>query len=326
MKIVRLLLIVSFIVGARAQECEKALTPLKSIPLPGVEGRIDHMDADVAGKRVFIAALGNNSVEVVDLTSGVRTQSLLGFQEPQGIAYVPECDRLFVANGGDGTCRILDGHSFKTIASIAVGDDADNVRYDPKSRKVYIGYGNGGLAVLDAKSGKRLEDIHLAGHPEAFQMEKGGSRLFVNIPTSFKVTVVDREKKEVIQSWIPKGSMNFPMTLDEKNHRLFVGCRLPAKVLVYDSNTGRQIASVPIGADTDDLYYDPSTKLLYASCGGGTVDVIEQTALDTYQKINSNQSALGARTSLFIPELKSLCVAVPHRGSQTSELRVFKTQ
>src|SRR5215469_18806712 len=154
-----------------------SLTLVQTIPLPNVEGRSDHMAVDVIGKRLFVAALGNNTVEVVDLKAGKTAQSLSGFAEPQGIVFVPEFDRLFVANGSDGTCRILDGHTFKTISSVNVGDDADNVRYDDASKKVYVGYGSGALAVLDAKTGAKVAQIQLAGHPESFRMQNTGPNL-----------------------------------------------------------------------------------------------------------------------------------------------------
>src|SRR5262249_3587211 len=148
---------------ALAETQDASLTHDKTIPMPKVEGRIDHMAADVAGQRLFVAALGNNSVEVLDLKGGKAIQSLPGFAEPQGIAYVAESGRLFVANGADGTCRILDGHTFKTISSVACGDDADNVRYDSEANRIYVGYGGGALTVLDAKTGAKLADIKLAG-------------------------------------------------------------------------------------------------------------------------------------------------------------------
>lgn len=315
-------------IAAFAADTNAPLTLDKTIPLPNVEGRIDHMAVDVAGQRLFMAALGNNTVEVVDLKNGKQIESLPGFAEPQGIVYVPEFDRLFIANGSDGTCRILDGHSFKTVSTIEVGDDADNVRYDETAKKVYVGYGNGALAVIDAHTGAKGADIKLAGHPESFRLETGGTKIFVNIPGAGQIAVVDREKGTVAETWpLKDAKSNFPMSLDEVDHRIFIGCRNPATVLIYDTTaSNRLIANVPISRDTDDLFYDTRNKLLYVSCGGGSIEIIKQNGADNYQKLTTFSTASGARTSLFIPELKLLCLAVPHRGSQPAEIRVFKTK
>jgi hypothetical protein len=307
------------------QAADTLLALDKTIPLPGVEGRIDHMTVDVAGQRLFMAALGNNTVEVLDLKSGKLIQSVSGFAEPQGMVYVPEFDKLFVANGSDGTCRILDGHSFKTIRSLDVGDDADNVRYDEAAKKVYVGYGSGALAVIDANTDDKLVDIPLTGHPESFRMEAGSSNLYVNVPDAGQITVADRQKGAVTGTWpMKEAQANFPMFLDEADHRLFVGCRKPAKMLVYDFS-GQLKASVPIARDTDDLFYDVRNKLIYVSCGGGSIEIIRQNDADNYQKAGSITTMPGARTSLFIPELNLFCLAVPHRGEQIAEVLIYKT-
>lgn len=299
----------------------------KTIVMPKVEGRIDHMAADVTGQRLFVAALGNNTVEVLDLKAGKTIQSLAGFAEPQGIAYVPELNRLFIANGQDGTCRILDGASLKTISSVQCGDDADNVRYDANASRIYVAYGGGALAVLDAKTGAKLADIKLAGHPESFRLETTGPRIFVNVPKADHIAVVDRVKSEVTATWpIKEAKSNFPLILDEANHRLFTGCRNPARLLVYDYNASKLITTITISRDTDDLFFDAANKSIYVSCGQGTIDVIRQTDADHYTTAKTLPTANGARTSLFVPELKIFCLAVPHRGSQVAEIRVFKTR
>jgi DNA-binding beta-propeller fold protein YncE len=212
--------------------------------------------------------------------------------------------------------------------TVDCGDDADNVRYDETAKKIYVGYGKGTLAVLDAKTGAKLADIKLAGHPESFRLETGGARIFVNVPGAGHIAVVDREKGTVAETWpLKEAKSNFPMILDEANHRLFVGCRGPAKVLIYDSTASEHlVADIPIARDTDDLFYDAGNKLLYVSCGGGSIEVIKQNDANHYQKLATLPTMSGARTSLFIPELKLFCLAVPHRGSQTAEIRVFKTQ
>ncbi len=330
MKLTYTLLACSILIGsANAQDATAPLTLDKTIPLEKVEGRIDHLAADIAGQRLFVAALGNNTVEVLDLKAGKTIQSLPGFAEPQGIAYVPELDRVFVANGQDGTCRIIDGRSLKTISSVQCGDDADNVRYDETTKRIYVGYGDGALVVLDPKTGEKLADIKLAGHPESFRLETGGPRIFVNVPKADHIAIVDREKGTVTETWpLKEAKANFPLILDEANHRLFAGCRKPAKLLVFDTSAagGRLVATVAISNDTDDLFFDARNKLIYVSCGQGVIDVIKQAGADTYEKLKAMPTPAGSRTSLFVPELKMFCLAVPHGGAQTAEIRVFKTE
>jgi DNA-binding beta-propeller fold protein YncE len=327
MKRLFLWLALSFSFAVHAQEIHNSLKLEKTIPLDNVKGRIDHMAVDVPGQRLFVAALGNDTVEVVDLKAGKRIQSLSGFTEPQGIAYVPEFDKLFVANGSDGTCRILDGHSFKTLSTVQLGDDADNVRYGEKTKQIYVGYGSGALAVIDAKTGNKTADIKLSAHPESFRLDAESDRIFVNVPSSDEIALVDRQKEAVSGTWpVTEARANFPMILDAASHRVFVGCRRPAKLLVFDATNGQVKTTMPISGDTDDLFYDSQKHRIYVSCGEGLIDVIQQMDADHYKKLESIPTASGARTSLFIPELDLLCLAVPHRLTHAAEIRVFQTQ
>jgi DNA-binding beta-propeller fold protein YncE len=308
----------------------QSTVPLKlkqTIPLPGVEGRIDHFAFDPAGERLFVCALGNNTVEVLDLRKGERVHSITGLGAPQGVAYVPELDRVFVANDKGGICRIYDGKSFQTVGELNFEDDADNVRYDEATKKIYIGFGSGGIVVVNAPDGKQAGSIKLSAHPEAFQLEKNGSRIFVNVPNSRHVAVIDREKGEVITKWGTDLALaNFPMALDEANHRLFVGCRVPAKLLVLDTESGNVVAKIGISGDPDDVFYDNRRHRIYAICGSGKIDVIEQADPNTYNASTKVSTADGARTGLFISERDTLVVAVPHRGSQQAEIRCYRVE
>jgi len=308
----------------------QSTVPLKlkqTIPLPGVEGRIDHFAFDPTGERLFVCALGNNTVEVLDLRKGERVHSITGLGAPQGVAYVPELDRVFVANDKGGICRIYDGKSFQTVGELNFEDDADNVRYDEATKKIYIGFGSGGIAVVNAPDGKQVGSIKLSAHPEAFQLEKNGSRIFVNVPNSRHVAVIDREKGEVITKWGTDLALaNFPMALDEANHRLFVGCRVPAKLLVLDTESGNVVAKIGISGDPDDVFYDNRRHRIYAICGSGKIDVIEQADPNTYNASTKVSTADGARTGLFISERDTLVVAVPHRGSQQAEIRCYRVE
>ena len=301
--------------------------PLKlkqTIALPGVEGRIDHMEIDAAGDRLFVCALGNNTVEVLDLRNGQRSHSITGLGAPQGIAYIPELDRLFIANDKGGICKIYDAKSFQMVGELDLKDDADNVRYDQATKKIYVGFGSGGIAVVNAPDAKQISSIKLTAHPEAFELEKNGKRIFVNVPNSRHLAVIDRDKGQVINTWKTDLAFgNFPMALDEANHRLFVGCRLPSKLVVLNTDSGDIVAKGNISGDPDDVFYDGKRRRIYAICGAGKIDVVEQTDANTYKASAKIDTANGARTGLFVPERDTLFVAVPHRGSQQAEIRCY---
>src|SRR5437867_7060647 len=313
------------IIAVHAQE--KTLKLKQTIPLPGVEGRIDHFALDASGERLFVCALGNNTGEVLDLRKGERIRSITGLGAPQGVVYIPELDRLFVANDKGGIFKIYDGKSFQQISELNFEDDADNVRYDGATRKIYVGFGSGGIAVVNALDGKQIGSIKLTAHPEAFELEKNGKRIFVNVPNSRHVAVIDREKGEVIARWQTDLAFgNFPMALDEVNHRLFVGCRLPSKLVVLNTESGDPIAKIDISGDPDDVFYDANRHRIYAICGAGKIDVVEQIDPKTYKTSTKVDTAEGARTGLFVPERDTLFVAVPHRESQQAEIRCYAVE
>jgi len=304
-----------------------ALTLTQTIPLPAVEGRVDHFAFDAAGQRLFVCALGNNSVEIIDLRKGARIRSISGLGSPQGVAYIPDLDRIFVANDQGGICQIFDGKTYEKLAAVNLGDDADNVRYDASAKRIYVGYGSGGLAIIDPANGKQVGSIKLSAHPEAFQLEPNGKRIFVNVPNAHHVAVVDRDQGKVINRWETSfASANFPMALDERNHRLFVGCRTPARLIVLNTDSGAVATRLDISGDVDDLFYDSKRHRVCAVCGAGKIDVLEQKNPDTYQLLTKIDTASGARTGLFAPQLDTLFVAIPHRGSQPAEIRAYHVE
>src|SRR5256886_16191509 len=263
---------------------EKTLQLKQTIPLPGVEGRIDHLDLDAANERLFVCALGNNTVEVLDLRKGQRIHSITGLGAPQGIAYLPEIDRLFIANDKGGICKIYDAKSYQAIGEINFKDDADNVRYDNSSKRIYVGFGSGGIAIINAPDGKQVGSIKLTAHPEAFELEKKGNRIFVNVPNSRHVAVIDRDKGEVVTTWKTDLAFgNFPMALDEANHRLFIGCRLPSRLVVLNTDSGDVVAKIDISGDTDDVFYDSKRHRIYVISGAGKIDVIDQIEANSYK-------------------------------------------
>ena len=296
----------------------------KTIPLPKVKGRFDHFAMDAKGQRLFVAALGNDTLEVLDVAEGRHLKSIAGLHKPTGVVFLPEANQIGVANGEDGTFKLFDGVSYELVNSLGGLDDADNVRRDAKTKLIYIGYGNGALGVIDSAARQLIGRIKLAGHPESFQLESDGNRIFVNVPDARQIAVIDRENQAVMVTWpMEKLRANFPMALDEANHRLFVGCRRPARLAVLDTATGQPVTDIAISDDSDDLFYDPGRKRLYASCGEGFIDVIEQRHGDHDEPLAHLPTRGGARTSFYSGEAGRLFLAVPRSGGQPAEIRIF---
>jgi DNA-binding beta-propeller fold protein YncE len=299
---------------------------ISEIARPGVKGRIDHFGVDAKRHRLLVAALGNDTVELIDTGVRKRERSLGGFGEPQGIVHVPETGRVFVANGSSNRVDILDAESLVLLGHVNGLEDADNLRYDEPARRVYVGYGSGALRALDATTGASAGDIALPGHPESFQLEKKGSRIFVNVPTAGRIAVVDRAKQSVVASWSVPAAANFPMALDEAGRRLFVGARAPAVLLAYDIDSGRVVARLPIGGDTDDLFFDAARKRVYVVCGEGRIDVLRQDDPDHYALEGTVKTASRARTGFFVPEDGILYVAAPASGSSPARVLAYKVR
>ena len=306
----------------RAEE-PAPLTLTHSIALPGVEGRFDHAATDPATHRLFFAALGNNTLEVVDIAAGKRLHSIGGLKMPTGVLFLADENLLVVANGGDGTCRFYDGTTYVEKGRVTGVDAADNLRFDAKAKRVWLGYGDGALGALDPVAMKLIASIRLAKHPESFQLEENGPRIFVNVPDAKQIAVVDRAAGKVIATWpVEEFRANFPMALDEAQHRLFTGCRAPSRLLAFDTQSGKRIADAPLSGDIDDVFFDAASSRLLASCGEGFVDVFRFEAPAYLERTHRLPGAAGARTSFFTGK-PGFCLAVPHRGAQGAEIRVF---
>lgn len=317
-------------VSLAAQETSP-LRLIQTIPMPNVAGRIDHFDVDVEGHRLFMSAVGNNTLEVFDLRANKLIRTVPGLHEPQGVTFVPQFNRVIVCNSTDGTCDIFDSQTYSTLKVVHFSSDADDTRYDAASRQVIVGYGdapNAGLGILDGSTGNLVGGIKLPAHPESFQLEQSGPRIFVNIPEAGEVIdVVNRAERKVIAKWTLGGAGgNFPMALDEKDHRLLVACRRPAEMLVLDTDSGKIMAHVPCAGDADDLWYDETRKRIYVSGGQGVISVIEQENANSYRSVAEVKTVQGARTSQFVPQLDRLYLAVPRHRNQTAELRVYQLE
>jgi hypothetical protein len=282
-RIATLFLATSLLGSLAAGQESPALSLEAQRPLPNVKGRIDHSSVDVKGQRLFVAAVDNHTVEVVDLKSGQRVHTIAELAEPQGVFYDASTNRLFVACGLDGVTKIFVGTTFKILATVKFPDDADNIRYDARSKGVIVGYagakqlrkqeeGTGGLGFLDS-NGKKAGDIVIDAHPESFQLEDVGTRLFVNVPDKKEIEVIDAVKRTVMARWpVTSAQNNFPMALDEAHHRLFVGCWVPPRLLVFDTETGKEVASGEIAGSTDDLFYDARRSRIYVLTSQGFLE------------------------------------------------------
>jgi DNA-binding beta-propeller fold protein YncE len=299
---------------------------VRTISLPNKNGRIDHFSIDLKHQIVFVAALGANAVVSVGLAHGKVLGSIPDLKEPQGVLYVPENGHLYIANRGDGSVRIYEASTLKQIKIVSLGDNADNIRYDAASKTIWVGYGSGAVAALDF-DGNKLFDIPVGAHPEAFALEKSGNKMFVNVPSKKEVAVIDRDTRKLIGSYetgLTAG--NYPMALDEANGRLFVGCRVPARLLVLDAANGKAVAELDTVSVTDDLFYDAAKHRIYVLGEEGFVVTYNQANANTYSEISRIPTSTGGRTGLFIPELGKLLVAIPRKGSQDAFVQVYQVQ
>ncbi len=299
------------------------LSDAQVISLPGVERRIDHMALDLSGKRLFVAALGNGTLEVLDVGAGKRIRGIAGLKEPQGVAHLPLLHRIVVAMRG-GAVAAFDDASYERTATLPNMGDADNLRYDAAAGQLYLGYGEGSIGIIEPSSLKLIASIPVGGHPESFRLEESGPRVFVNVPPRREIVVVDRRQRSILEH-IPLGSFadNYPMSLDESGHRLFVGVRQPAQLLVLDTVSGKRIAAVPCAGDTDDLFFDARRQRVYVIGGQGYVDVFDAAATGKYERLAHIATRAGARTGFWSSELDRLFVAWPARDGRPAEIHVL---
>jgi len=303
------------------------LERIQTIQLKGPSGRLDHLALDATHARLFVANMANGSLDVVDLKKGTLLKQIPGQKGIQGIAYAADLNRIFVGVGEVGVCNVFDRDNFTLIKSLPF-TDADNVRYESRTQRVYVAHADKALAVINGKTLEVLTDIKLPGSPESFQLAKDRPRLYLNAPSSHQLVVIDTEANKFINQFplkLPSG--NFPLALDEAAHRLFIGCRRKPMVVVLDTESGKEVTSVPIPEDTDDVFFDAKRKRMYASCGAGFIAVIRQIDADHYEMAAKIPTVKLARTSLFDPETGRLYQVVPrHRDSAGPEIWVYETR
>jgi hypothetical protein len=313
-------------IGEAMSESAESL-PLRleaKIRLDDVRGRIDHMAVDLTRHHLFVAALGNGTLAVVDLQAQRLDRMIGGLAEPQGVGYDPTTDTVYVANAGDGSVRLFKGADFSPTGRIELGSDADNIRVDSKAGRIFIGYGDGALAIVDAATHQKIAGVPLKAHPESFQLEADTARIYVNVPNARAIDVIDRTSRKKIASW-PTGarSANFAMALDQARQHVLVAFRDPAELGAFDSADGRLVASIPTCGDVDDVFADAKRDRIYLSCGEGFIDVLVENGA-SYRRTSHIATAGGARTSLFVPELDRLLVAVPAKGETSAAIWIFR--
>ena len=323
--------------NAHAQD-KLPLRLVQTIPLPNVKGRMDHLGVDIKGQRLFAAALDNNTLEVIDLKAGKRVLSIPGQSKPQGVFYSPDFNRLFVDNGGDGTCKMYTGDTFKLIDSVPLGEDADHVGYDPATKYLYAGYGDvksGALGIIDTSTNKHVGDIKVDGRPGGIKIEKSGPRIFLRFAGTGNLAVVDREKREVISTWpVTAAKASNSLAFDETNHRLFDGTSNPPLLIVFDTESGKQIAQLEGVVGIDDTWYDAASKRIYTSGGResdtgkppGFVYVYQQKDADHYELIAKVPTRPNSQTSILVPELNRYYVSASSNDTQEAAILVFEPQ
>ncbi len=318
-----LLLAVCPAVPSRAEQLP-ALALVTKIPLGDVKGRMDHFAVDLDRQRLFLAELGNDSVGVIDLKAGKVIRTITGMSEPQGVGFSASTDTLFVPNGGDGSVRLFEGEALSPAGNIELGGDADNIRIDQRTGRIFIGYGNGALAVIDAKSRARIADIPLAAHPEGLQLDAANGKVFVNVPGAGHVAVVDIASGRQAAEWaIAEPGANFPMAFDGAANEVIVALRSPSKLIIFDASNGSVTASVDVCGDADDVMRDAKRNRLYVSCGEGVVDVFEKRRTQ-YERVAEIPTISGARTAFFVPELDLLFLAARSSEGDPASVWVMK--
>jgi hypothetical protein len=301
------------------------LTLIKEIPLPSVKGRIDHMAMNLKDQVLYIAALGNHTIEVVDIKNSKHIHSIQDVDEPQGVAYIPETNELVVASGGTGDCVFYNAADYSLVATLHLRGDADNIRHHVLQHIIYVGYGNGGIAEIDVVTHKLLREVALDAHPESFQIDIKNDRLFVNLPNGKSIAVVRLSDLTLIDTWkIKNERANFPMAIDMGFNRVMIGYRRPSVLVSYDASSGKELARSELVDDVDDVFYDPTSRTIFASGGGGAINIYKADSKIVFQKLANIPTRDGARTSLLVPDMKMLILAQRAAGQKEASIACYR--
>lgn len=308
------------------------LTLLRTIPLPGVTGKFDHFGIDLAGRRLFAAATGNHSVEVISLQSGKVEQSIGGLGKPHGLAWVDATHTLYVADGVLGELRAYRGSPLKPEGALKLSDDADDMVYDGARGLLYVGHGGSGaaaparIAAVDTATLSLVADLSVASHPEALDLDARGRRIFANIADSNEIAVIDGAANTIVAHWKLSGAAdNVPMAYDAVRQRLYVACRTPAMLIALNATTGAELARAPVGDGADDLFYDAELGRVYVISGAGEIDTFTLDGDAHVASIGVTHTVAGAKTALFVPSESTIYLGVPGRGELPAAIRVYST-
>jgi DNA-binding beta-propeller fold protein YncE len=314
---------------------------IQNIDMPGVPvgPYTDHLAVDVPGRRLFATPQAHKSVYVFDLNTGKLIHDFGGMGNPHSILYRSDLDRIYITDAEPGLLRIFSGKDYRAIKTLKLLADADSIGYDPATKNLYIGNGGEGanlpyalISIVDTTTGEHSGDIKIAAQAlQAMALESSGPRMYVDLMDKNEIGVVDREKRALVDTWpVTKGRQNIAIALDEQHHRLFVGCRdtdMSGTIVVFDTQTGKETGTtIPIGGWVDYMAYDPPSGRLYASCGVGYVYVFQERTPDQYDLIGQFQTAVMAKTGLFVPELKRFFVSVPHIDGTLAKVLVFQVR
>ena len=272
------------------------------------------------------------------MKTGKHLQSVPGFDAPHQIVFVPQNNTILVTDGGvedgkEGYVRVISGQSYKIISSTKVLAAADSAGYDPETHLMYADTGGTEakmdytmISVIDTPSAKVVKDIKVdSGRVEAIRFEHQGTRMFANLRTKSQVGVFDKKDHKLLATWdIKDAKENVSMALDEADHRLFVVCRKPAKLIVFDTESGKEVASLPSVDRGDDMAYNKKTKQIYVSGGDGFIGVYAQKDPDHYEEVAKVPSGPAAKISIFIPELNRLYVAASAKGANSAKLLIYQ--
>jgi len=318
---------------AALQAQAPALRQIGAISVEGVNGEFDHFAIDLAHRRLYLAAEDQKTVEVFDLSSNKHIDSIRLFQRPHGLIFIPGTSRLIVADGGDGTCKFIDTDPPRLATKLKTALRADAVTYDAATQTGFVA--NGGVVAkmdyslvtaFNTATAQLNGEIKLESKIlEAMAIEKQTSRLFINLMDKNNVTVLDRVKREILAVWPLPAEQPSAMAFDEPRQRLFVACRKPGRLVVLNTATGKPVTDLPCIGHADDAFYDPATQRIYISGGNGAVSVYKQHSADQYSLEQTVSTGSGAKTSLFVPELKQLFVAIPAGPGRTAQVLIFST-
>jgi hypothetical protein len=321
------------VASLQAQTPARTILPLQleeQIPVPGVAGRLDHFTADAKRKRLFVSALGNNTVEVIDVFAGKVMHSIQGLAQPQGPLYVPDVDKLYVANAEDGKVRVYDGATYTLRKTIDFGEDPDNMRYDAASKRVFVGFGeeDGGIAMIDPATDERVGQVYkTGGHPESFQVEASGRHIYANVPDAGNVVESIDRKTGAVTKWPLKGLRgNYAMALNEEDHRLFTITRKTPMLVVFNTETGAEVARMQAAGEGDDVFFDASRKRIYEIGGEGFISVFQQNDPDHYELLASIPTGIGIRTGYFFTKRDRFYVGVPAKGNEPAQVWTYEAE